>query len=66
MIEAGQVHVFAGLPGEDDPECTFALCSGEGAGTAELVYHPNALQCSGESNWICTDCGEYTGEAAEA
>ena len=67
MIEAGQVHVFNGLPSTDtECECTFALCSQSEAEAAELVYHPNAMQYSGEGNWICLECGERTGEAGEA
>ena len=67
MTDPERVHVFNGLPDADvEYECTFALCTESAAATAELVYHPNAMQCSGESNWICTDCGEYTGDAAEA
>jgi hypothetical protein len=72
MIEAGQAHVFAGIDDTDEAraeaagDLSYALRSSSDAESAELVYHPNAMQCSGESNWICLDCGERTGEAGEA
>ncbi len=65
-----RIHVYNGERSSDSSSeelgIAYASCSEPEAVTAHVVYHPNALQCSGESNWICLDCGERTGEAAEA
>ena len=65
-----RINVFAG---DRDPDVeaksdgvSYARCSESHAEDADVVYHPNAIQCSGVENWICPDCGESTQELAEA
>ena len=68
-VEFERVSVFGGLPNYGDPSqyrFTFGVCSDEGSEKYNVLYHPNVLQCPGESVYVCTDCGECTQEMAKA